>query len=239
MNTELRQVALRSIANGQGQISYKELIRRSGAEQSQLDAVLIGLRTDGLVEITTTGYRLKPKRTEEIPEDDLPPRRIEQMRAERDAERKFKIDTDAPEQAASEIEAPASQSARAPTEYTCRKCQQGKHRSQMCDRNGIPLKTCRDCFAEAQRKGQFELHARRAAQLARIAQRHTGGKSSSTPDRIEIVLEVRHSRSLRAQVDELQVNITMHDDERLSGSVTLNFDEAERLRDWLIAQALG
>lgn len=50
---------------------------------------------------------------------------------------------------------------------------------------------------------------------------------------------MRHSRELTAEINELDVFITVREDDQASGAVTLTYAEAAGLRDWLNAQQLG
>jgi hypothetical protein len=215
--TAIRETALRTIARGQ--IGYKELIRQVGATKPELDAVLTGLRSDGLIETTTYGYRIAPRRIT-------------------DAEAAADIRGEQPPQPAAPVvtqEAPAPAPA-SPAEYLCTKCRAAKFQHEMYRREGKRLSVCKACYQAAIREGQKRSKKREAASaqkdLAQVVKKHT-----KKPDRGP--LQVRHSRELSAEIDELEVRLTLREDDQASGAVTLTYSEAARLREWLNAQDLG
>jgi hypothetical protein len=215
--TAIRETALRTIARGQ--IGYKELIRQVGAAKPELDAVLTGLRREGVIESTTLGYRIAPRRIT-------------------DAEAAADIRGEEPPQPAAPVvtqEAPAAAPA-PPAEYLCTKCRGAKLEREMYRREGKRLSVCKACYQAAIREGQQRSKKRNAASaqkdLAQVVKKHT-----KKPDRGP--LQVRHSREVSANINELEVFITVREDDQASGAVTLTHSEAARLLDWLNAQDLG
>ena len=216
--TAIRETALRTIARGQ--IGYKELIRQVGAAKPELDAVLTGLRREGVIESTTLGYRIAPRRIT-------------------DAEAAADIRGEEPPQPAAPVvtqEAPAPAPAPPAEYYLCTKCFAAKFEREMHRREGKRLSVCKACYQAAIREGQKRSKKREAASaqkdLAQVVKKHT-----KKPDRGP--LQVRHSRELSAEINELEVFIELREDDQASGAVTLTYSDAARLREWLNAQDLG
>lgn len=226
--TAIRENALRTIARGQ--IGYKELIRQVGATKPELDAVLTGLRSEGLILSTTTGYRLAPKR---VPDSEIDMRDDEPAAPPAPPT----STTPAPPEAAILLAAPPEPEKPAlRVSLRCSKCRKPKGEHEMYRRDGKLLATCKACYRAAIREG----HQRRkeAAQaetrkdLAQVVKKHTK-KLPKGP------LQVRHLREVTADMNELDVIIEVREDTDAAGSVTLTYSEAVQLRDWLNAQDIG
>lgn len=219
MSTAIRESALQTIARGH--IGYKELIRQVGAAKPELDAVLTGLRRDGLIETTLKGYRLAPKR---VDWDGVDLREPQQQ----------PVAAAPPPRAATEppkpqpVEPPMRQD----ESFVCNKCGAAKPAGLMSQRNGKVMSRCRACWSAGLSKGHRKQPPKDEVRaLAKIVRKHTRPKSTGP-------LQLRKSREIRAERDELEVHITIHENDQAAGSVTLTYSEAAGLRDWLNAQHL-
>ncbi len=225
MSTAIRESALRTIARGQ--IGYKELIRQVGAAKSELDAVLMGLRRDGLIESTTTGYRMLTRRPRD-PESKPAPQPAPTV-----------VTTDAPAPVESSPPVPVTPPEEPPMPqaetYRCNGCEQRKPPADMCQRNGKVLPRCKDCLSAALSDAQLKRRKPaidQARALAKVVRKHTRPKDTGP-------LQVRHSREISARLELGEVFITIEENGDATGSVTLTFREAEQLRDWLLRQDLS
>jgi hypothetical protein len=213
----VRESALSTIARGQ--IGYKELIRQVGAQKPALDAALVGLRREGLIESTVMGYRLAPRR---VPDAEA----AADIRGEHPVQ-KQRIEATA---------APQPPEPAPPPEFLCSKCRQAKFDREMYRRGGNRLSICKACYQAAIREGRAR-QAERDAAIAHTDLRQLVRKHTKKPGKAP--LHVRHSRELTAEINELDVFITVREDDQASGAVTLTYAEAAGLRDWLNAQQLG
>lgn len=225
MSTAIRESALRTIARGQ--IGYKELIRQVGAAKSELDAVLMGLRRDGLIESTTTGYRMLTRRP---PDPESKP-------APQPAPAAATTDTLPPAQSSAPVRVPPSEEPPMQTAETfhCVGCGERKPPSAMCQRAGKILPRCRRCWGKALSAGQRKRPKPvddQAQALAKVVRKHTRPKDTGP-------LQVRHSREISARLELGEVFITIDENGDATGAVTLTFREAEQLRDWLLRQDLS
>jgi hypothetical protein len=221
MSTAIRESALRTIARGQ--IGYKELIRQVGAAKSELDAVLMGLRRDGLIESTTTGYRMLTRR----PRDPQP----------QPAPTVAAADPAPAAEAPPPVAEPTTEEPpmRQAETYQCVGCNERKPPSAMCQRNGKILPRCRRCWGKALSAGQLKRPKGvedQAQALAKVVRKHTRPKDAGP-------LQVRHSREISARLELGEVFITIEENGDATGAVTLTFREAEQLRDWLLRQDLS
>lgn len=224
--TSIREAALRSIARGQ--ISYRDLIRQVGATRPELDAVLTGLRKDGLIDSTTMGYRLAPKR---VPDAEIDLRDDEPATPPASPT----SPTPAPPAAAIRLAAPPEPETPARrVSLRCSKCRKPKGEHEMYRRDGKLLATCKACYRAAIREGHQRrkeaVQAETRKELAQVVKKHTK-KPPKGP------LQVRHLREVTASMNELDVIIEVREDSDAAGCVTLTYSEAVQLRDWLNAQA--